>query len=143
MHIYICIYICVFMYMCVYVRMYVCICICLYMYEYLFTNDLINFVFIYLTQFWTLEPLAQGHIVLLRYSYQSIVFSIRLLFPSRLNLFYNSPLTVPIIHLIYQIYVTAVKHIYIIIPKCACVYVCLCRFYLKTVNGNGLILFAT
>ena len=39
--------------------------------------------------------------------------------------------------------------IYIIIPKCACVCVCvcvsvcLCRFYLKTVNGNDLILFAT
>ena len=99
------------MYMCVYVRMYVCICICLYMYEYLFNNDLITFVFIYLTQFWTLEPLAQGHIVLLWCSYQSIVFSIILLFPSRLNLYYNSPLTVPIIHLIYQTYVTAVKHI--------------------------------
>ena len=51
-----------FVYICVYVRMYVCICICLYMYEYLFNNDLIIFVFIYLTQFWTLEPLAQGHI---------------------------------------------------------------------------------
>ena len=39
--------------------------------------------------------------------------------------------------------------IYIIIPKCACVCVCvcvcvcLCTFYLKTVNGNGLILFAS
>ena len=26
---------------------------------------------------------------------------------------------------------------------CVCVSVCLCRFYLKTVNGNDLILFAT
>ena len=32
-----------------------------------FNNDLIIFVFIYLTQSWTLEPLAQGHIVLLWY----------------------------------------------------------------------------
>ena len=53
------------------------------------------------------------------------------------------------------------SYIYIIIPKCVCVCVCvcvrvcacvcvcvcvsvcLCRFYLKTVNGNDLILFAT
>ena len=34
------------------------------------------------------------------------------------------------------------KH-YIIIPKCACVSVCLCTFYLKMANGNDLILFAT
>ena len=38
--------------------------------------------------------------------------------------------------------------IYIIIPKCAvcpsvCPSVCLCTFYLKTVNGNDLILFAS
>ena len=90
--VYMYIYMCVFMYICVYVRMYVYdIYMYVYMYEYLFHNDLIMFVFIYLTQFWTLEPLAQGHIALLWYSYQSIVFSIILLFLSRLNLFYNSP----------------------------------------------------
>ena len=38
---------------------------------------------------------------------------------------------------IYVIYIS----IYIIIPKCVCV--CLCTFYLKTVNGNDLILFAS
>ena len=35
------------------------------------------------------------------------------------------------------------QRIYIIIPKCACVCVFLCTFYLKTVSGNDLILFAS
>ena len=37
------------------------------------------------------------------------------------------------------------RDIHIIIQKCArvCLSVCLCRFYLKTVNGNDLIPFAT
>ena len=46
---------------------------------------------------------------------------------------------------IYNIYIiqTIFLYIYIIIPKGACVCVYFCTFYLKTVNGNDLILFAS
>ena len=41
------------------------------------------------------------------------------------------------------LYAAPLKHLYYNSEVCVCLSVCLCRFYLKTVNGNDLILFAT